>query len=183
VRRTQNAGLTTTHAPAVDLPVVAMIPMARIHRAWQNGAIAPPIAPVALRDSLIPVGDALGFTLYIATVIHLTRIELDATETAIRRALASDEAMTRALAADRRLNHRQGAVVSAALSEPATVSRIDTHQRLYRVAYATARADLLGLVDLGFLIQVRRGRAFVFSPAAGFRLRVRDITAESADAR
>jgi Fic family protein len=82
--------------------------------------------------------------------------------------------------ADRRVNHRQRAVLSAALSEPETVFRIDTHQRLYRVAYATARADLLGLVDLGFLSQVRRGRAFVFSPAAGFRQRVRDLTAKPA---
>ena len=49
------------------LPVVAMIPIARVYRAWQNGVIAPPIVPVALRDSLVPVGDALDFTLYVAT--------------------------------------------------------------------------------------------------------------------
>jgi hypothetical protein len=160
------------------LPVVALIPIARVYRAWQNGVITPPIVPVALRDSLIPVGEEFDFTLYDATMIHLTRIELDATETALRRALASDETLTRALAADRRVNHRQRGVLSAALSEPETVFRIDTHQRLYRVAYATARADLLGLVDLGCLNQVRRGRAFVFSPAAGFRRRVRDLTAK-----
>lgn len=165
------------------LPVVGMIPIARTYRAWQNGAIAPPVAPVAMRDSLIPVGDELDFTQYAATVIHLTRLELDATETALRRALANDEAMTSGLAADRRLNHRQHAVLLAALSEPETVFRIDTHQRLYRVAYATARADLLGLVDLGLLSQVRRGRAFVFAPAAGFRLRVRGLTASSAGGR
>lgn len=159
------------------LPVVAMIPIARVYRAWQNGVIVPPIVPVCLRDSLIPVGDEFDFTLYVATVIHLTRVELDATEAAIGRALASQETMTRSLAADRRVNHRQRAVLAAALSEPETVFRIDTHQRLYRVAYATARADLLGLVDLGFLNLVRRGRAFVFSPAVGFRQRLRDLTA------
>jgi hypothetical protein len=159
------------------LPVVAMIPIARVYRAWQNGVIVPPIVPVALHDALIPVGDEFDFTLYVSTVIHLTRMELDATEAAIRRALAGNQTMTRALAADRRVNHRQRDVLSAALSEPETVFRIDTHQRLNRVAYSTARADLLGLVDLGFLTQERRGQAFVFTPVAGFRQRVRDLTA------
>jgi Fic family protein len=106
-------------------------------------------------------------------------MELDATEAAIRRALAGDQTMTRALAADRRVNHRQRGVLSAALSEPESVFRIDTHQRLYRVAYSTARADLLGLVDLGFLAQERRGQAFVFTPVVGFRQRVRDLTVSS----
>ena len=156
-----------------------MIPIARVYRAWQDGVIVPPVVPVALHNSLIPVGDEFDFTLYVATVIHLARMELDATETAIRRALASDQILTRAMAADRRVNHRQRGVLSAALSEPETVFRIDTHQRLYRVAYSTARADLLGLVDLGFLSQERRGAAFVFAPIAGFRQRVRDLTVTS----
>jgi Fic family protein len=103
-------------------------------------------------------------------------MELDATEAAIRRALASSETMNRALAADRRINHRQKGVLSAALSDPGTVFRIDTHQRLNRVAYSTARADLLGLVDLGLLAGERRGQAFVFTPVVGFRERVRDLT-------
>jgi hypothetical protein len=145
-------------------------------------AFACPV-PVAVRDSLIPVGDEFDFTLYVATVIHLTRIELNATEAAIRRTMAGQETMARALAANRRVNHRQRAVISAALSEPDTVFRIDTHRQLHRVAYATARADLLGLADLGFLNPVRqvgRGRALVFAPVVGFRSRVRDLTAKSA---
>ena len=158
------------------LPVVAMIPIARVYRAWQDGVIVPPVVPVALHDSLLPVGDEFDFTLFVATVIHLSRMELDATESAIRRALAADELMTRALAADRRVNHRQRGVLSSALSDPGTVFRIDTHQQLYRVAYSTARADLIGLVELGFLVQERRGAAFVFAPALGFRQKVREMT-------
>jgi hypothetical protein len=162
------------------LPVVAMIPIARVYRAWQDGVIVPPVVPVALHDSLLPVGDEFDFTLYVATVIHLSRMELDATESAIRRALAADELMTGALAADRRVNHRQRGVLSSALSDPGTVFRIDTHQQLYRVAYSTARADLIGLVELGFLVQERRGAAFVFAPALGFRQKVREMTTPAA---
>jgi hypothetical protein len=158
------------------LPVVAMIPIARVYRAWQSGVIVPPVAPMALHDALIPVGDECDFTSYVATVIHLTRMELDATESAIRRALASHETTARALASDRRINHRQRGVLAAALPEPGTIFRIDSHQRLDRVACSTARADLLGLVDLGLLTQVRRGQAFIFTPVVGFRQRVRDLT-------
>ena len=36
------------------LPVAAMIPIARVYRAWQDGVIVPPVVPVALHDSLHP---------------------------------------------------------------------------------------------------------------------------------
>lgn len=61
-----------------------------------------------------------------------------------------------------KINHRQVALLAHALKHPGEVYRIDKHQRTHGTAYQTARADLLGLVELGLLIADRGGRALLF---------------------
>lgn len=148
------------------LPVLALVPIAKLYRAWEAGAIKPPIAAVAHKESFILAGDEIDFTICNATVIRLVRIELDATETAIRRVIKQDESLSELLSAgiDHALNHRQRAVLSIALDNPATSFNCAEHRTIYRVAYATARADLRTLVDLGFLRCARRSHAFVYTP-------------------
>ena len=63
------------------------------------------------------------------------------------------------------LNHRQHALLQHALRHPQQRYTIKSHQNSHRVAYATARADLLGLVEGALLVQGQRGRAMVFTPA------------------
>ena len=64
-------------------------------------------------------------------------------------------------------------MLSRALDHPEASFRIQTHKRHYRVAYATARADLLKLADMGFLEYARGKRAFVFTPSPGLRAALR----------
>lgn len=63
------------------------------------------------------------------------------------------------------LNHRQRALLLHAVRHPSRIYRIADHQHQHRVTYATARSDLLNLVELGLLHQHKRGKAFVFVPA------------------
>jgi Fic family protein len=63
-----------------------------------------------------------------------------------------------------RLNHRQRSLLLHAIRNPNSVYEIAGHQAAHRVTYPTARADLLGLVELGLLLQERRGKAFIFTP-------------------
>ncbi|MCB1237766.1 MAG: Fic family protein [Verrucomicrobiae bacterium] len=60
------------------------------------------------------------------------------------------------------LNHRQESLISRALKDSRTRFTIQSHRASHRVAYATARNDLLELVDLGLLTRMKRGRGFVF---------------------
>ena len=60
------------------------------------------------------------------------------------------------------LNYRQRSIIAGALSNPEAEFRIREHQTAHNVVYATARADLLDLVNRGYLRQEQRGRAFVF---------------------
>lgn len=63
------------------------------------------------------------------------------------------------------LNHRQRNLLLHAIRNPGSVYEIAGHQAAHRVTYPTARADLLSLAKLNLLVQEKRGKAFIFTPA------------------
>jgi len=74
---------------------------------------------------------------------------------------------------DPSLNHRQRSILSRAIRHPDAEFSISYHRTNYNVAYATARADLLALVEKGYLTQQKRQKAFVFSPHRDLQTRLR----------
>lgn len=62
------------------------------------------------------------------------------------------------------LNHRQLALLHHALRKPDTTYTHESHANSHRVSIVSARADLLGLVDLGYLRKARRGKRFLYAP-------------------
>jgi len=59
-------------------------------------------------------------------------------------------------------NHRQIALLSHALKHADALYTVESHRASHAVAYATARADLLQLAELGLLRQQSQGKRFVF---------------------
>lgn len=99
-------------------------------------------------------------------VIH----QLRAVEKAIKALRAYLDKKTRQIAKldsqmrdGQRLNHRQRALLAHALRHPGFRYTIESHRVSHAVAFATARADLIDLVDKGYLDEVARsGRARTF---------------------
>ena len=60
------------------------------------------------------------------------------------------------------LNHRQQALISHAVRHPGFVYNIAGHKTRQGITYATARSDLLRLVQSGLFKQRKVGKAFVF---------------------
>lgn len=77
--------------------------------------------------------------------------------------LTGNEALREQLRFDPTLNHRQRTILGRAIRLPDAEFFIDYHRRSYDLSYSTARADLIGLVDRGYLSVERRSHAFVFS--------------------
>lgn len=62
------------------------------------------------------------------------------------------------------MNHRQRALIAHALRHPTHQYSIESHKNSHKVAYATARADLLALAEREMLEQHKQGKKMVFVP-------------------
>lgn len=71
------------------------------------------------------------------------------------------------------LNHRQLAVLTDALRHPEARITIEGHMVTHNVVYQTARTDLLGLAEGGYLDQSKIGKKMVFSPVRDLERRLR----------
>ena len=109
------------------------------------------------------------YTASVTIAIHLLDYELQTLLGYIRLTKERDAAVLASFEDDKSLNHRQRSIIARALREPTAEFRIRHHRTNHRVAYATARADLLELVDKGYLDCERRSRAFIFVPSPSLR--------------
>jgi len=70
------------------------------------------------------------------------------------------------------LNHRQEAVINEAIKHPGARLTIQGQQESHRVAYATARSDLMELEERGLLVRKKRGKSFIFTAVPNLRDRL-----------
>lgn len=76
----------------------------------------------------------------------------------------------------KQLNHRQTALLAHALKRPDEYFTIESHQRSHQIAYATARADLMGLAELGLLSEALHARRKkMFYPAPDIRQKLETV--------
>ena len=78
----------------------------------------------------------------------------------------------------KKLNHRQVAVISHALKNPNALYDIRSHKESHGITYETARTDLLGLKDLGLLGKFKRGKAFAFQSPGDLAARIAELNKE-----
>jgi len=71
------------------------------------------------------------------------------------------------------LNHRQLAILSSALRHPHDRFTVEGHKNSHRIAYETARTDLLGLVEAGYFAETKLGKKFVFTPTPNLQRKLR----------
>jgi Fic family protein len=82
----------------------------------------------------------------------------------VARKTADLQAFAKLLRQRNELNNRQIALLHHALRKPGTAYTHESHANSHRVSIVSARADLLGLVALGFLKKSRHGRRFLYAP-------------------
>lgn len=101
-------------------------------------------------------------TMHQSTLLQLIVVELERSESLIRKLNEQDQEMRAFLKEDATINPRQRTILARALKKPDADFCIRYHQSNHGITYPTARADLLSLVDRGFLIMGKKGKAFVF---------------------
>lgn len=115
-------------------------------------------------------GFGFDFTSYFAVNVQLYLEELDRLELAIGELEQLNHRIDELLSSD--INHRQKSILASLVREPDAFLRIAPHQRMFRVAYATARSDFLELEQAGFLVREQEGKAFVFRACDDLRERI-----------
>ena len=106
--------------------------------------------------------DATYFVVYHARIVSQARRDLAEYIKSKQVELATARVR---FSTDPGLNDRQHALLMHATEHPNSRYTIESHQNSHRVAYATARADLMALVDAGYLAMKKVGKRFVFTPS------------------
>lgn len=105
--------------------------------------------------------DATHFIVYQLDVIQRA---VDQLHSYLRQKIKDVRDVERLLKGSDNFNHRQFALLGNAIRNPDASYTFQTHASSHGVTHETARADLLPLVDMGFLVQRRRGRRYSFTP-------------------
>ena len=77
-----------------------------------------------------------------------------------------------------RCNLRQIALLGHALKHADALYTVESHRVSHNVSYATARADLLALAELGLLRSAMQGKRFVFTVPENLNSRLSSVTGE-----
>jgi Fic family protein len=80
------------------------------------------------------------------------------------------------------LNYRQEALIAHALRNPGARYTIEAHRNSHNIAYETARGDLMGLANIGWLEMRKVGKAFLFSAPPDIASRIKGYFSKKIDA-
>jgi Fic family protein len=117
------------------------------------------------RSFLYSEVDGADLTYFLTFNLHAIEQSLAELWEYLDRKSKEDAALRLKLERESSLNYRQRAILMRALREPETEFTIESHRTSHNVSYGTSRNDLLGLMRLGHLVMVKRGREYVFRPA------------------
>lgn len=118
-------------------------------------------------------------TYFLLPVLNALQRALTRADEAIRR--SEEEILTGRQAWNRFgfLNPRQEDIVMRAIKKPGAVFTIEAHRESHDLAYATARADLLRLEQIGLMNKRQRGKGFVFETAPNWLEKLQRLSDES----
>ncbi|MEL7666604.1 MAG: hypothetical protein AAGU73_00165 [Actinomycetota bacterium] len=152
------------------IPVLGMLPISQFRLDWEDDRLSSALvsySPGAYMADRERQGTDL--TDYATLSLQLALIALVDLHWKLHQLEREDDELRSLLQRDPEINHRQRSILGRALKNPAAEFRIAYHKATHNVVYATARADLLELVDKGYLVMGKKGRAMVFTPREGLR--------------
>jgi Fic family protein len=123
------------------------------------------------RSFLLTETDDLDATYFLSFQLEIVVRAIDEMHSHLR-AKMDELRQTEELLRRSDLNHRQLAVLGYALRHPDADLTYQSHARSHRVVRQSARTDLLGLEEKGFLESTKVGRAIHFRPVADLADRV-----------
>lgn len=103
-------------------------------------------------------------TLYHISALKMLRIETERLKDTINELSTREVSPCEKIGQLASLNLRQQEILQRLVKDPLGSVVIADHQEKHRLAYSTARADCVGLEDMGFLRMTKRGHRYLFIP-------------------
>ena len=120
--------------------------------------------------------DGNDLTYFISHQIDVIQRALDDLRTYVEKKITAAREIERKLKRHAGLNHRQSALLAHAVRHPDAEYTVRSHRMSHNVANATARTDLLQLVETGLLERARIGRRKnAFFPTPDIRQRIQAL--------
>ncbi|MEN6429983.1 MAG: hypothetical protein ABFC80_03935 [Coriobacteriales bacterium] len=158
------------YAIKVSVPVLGMLSMSRAKLDWEANKLSSGLVTYGPEEYLQDrIRQRFDLTGYATLSVQLALVALLDLTWKLNQLEREDKELRTLLQRDPEINHRQRSILGRALRDPAAEFRIAYHKTTHNVVYATARADLLELVEKGFLEVGKKGRAMVFTPRPGLR--------------
>lgn len=152
------------------IPVLGMLPISQVKLDWEDGRLGTSLVSYGPTEYLAErERQGADLTDYATLSLQLALVALLDLNWKLHELEREDEELRSLLQRDPEINHRQRSILGRALKTPDAEFRIAYHKTTHNVVYATARADLLELVDKGFLNVGKKGRAMVFTPRPELR--------------
>ncbi|MHB1020508.1 MAG: Fic family protein [Coriobacteriia bacterium] len=152
------------------IPVLGLLPISQVKLDWEDSRLGTSLVSFGseayTRERAIQGTD---LTDYATLSLQLALVALLDLNWKLHELEREDDELRSLLQSDPEINHRQRSILGRALKTPDSEFRIAYHKTTHNVVYATARADLLELVDKGFLVMNKKGRAMVFTAREGLR--------------
>ena len=120
--------------------------------------------------------DSNDVTYFVIHQLEVLELAIEELRTYLSRRVSEISEVERLLRGVPSLNHRQLAVIGEALRDPDAYFTIAGHESVHRVAYQSARTDLLGLEALGLLRRTQAGKKFEFWPVDDLPGRIREFS-------
>jgi Fic family protein len=108
------------------------------------------------------VGTGIDCTCDVENIFSFILEGIQALEKMIEDSRKSEDQLLKNMTSMHTMNLRQKHILRLIMEMPQRNLSIETHRKMYGVSYATARSDLLDLVSMGFLVQYKDSRAFIF---------------------
>lgn len=148
------------------MTLLKFIPLSSLSLHWELGTQPTKNLSHAWTDCNPNCGEGNDMSMHVESYITMIRDSLESVLSDAKQRQREDDPLFAEIQKRNDLNHRQKGLLSEAVSKRNTaVFSIESHRAIYQIAYATARSDLYGLVDMGYLEQHKQGRKLEFTPS------------------
>ncbi len=127
------------------------------------------------RSFLYTETDENDLTYFLLAQLRVVQRSIEELDRYLKKKIKEQQETLRLVHGNANFNHRQIAFISHMLKYPNDHYTFKSHSVSHRIAYETARKDLLELAGKGLIIQIKRGKRYSFIPVSDLEERLKDM--------